>query len=146
MIKMMGYKPYKHIEYTNVVSFKEYEKTIAPFAIKRLAKLCNYTAWMTITYQGCIYVVYTIGNESPISTNILVPYVPKDPHNYMGSIEEFGYAYSAAQYLACAFSSNVGTLYKAGAGKMFNGVTMEQLHIDIDLQFEGDRNELMHVL
>lgn len=146
---MLGYKLGGFV-FDNFQSFMRYEaETVVPFAINRLAHSCCYNVWMMPSQQfgsNYIDVVYTIGINPPNVHNVLVPFVPKDTNNYMGNLETIGYADSAAQYLACAFIANVGAMTGPGAGKMFKDASMEQIRIDIDLQFEGDKRELMHIL
>ena len=148
---MIGYKV-DELVLDDYPSFMRYEEaTIAPFAINRLAHSCCYNAWLMVSPRkngNYIHVVYTLGMDPPNVTNALVPYVPKDKDNYlMGEIEYTRYADSAEQYLSYAFKSYVGSLAKGPEPrKMFAYATLEQICIDIDLCFEGDRRELMHIL
>ena len=148
---MIGYRV-DELVLDDYPSFMRYEEaTIAPFAINRLAHSCCYNAWLMVSPRkngNYIHVVYTLGMDPPNVTNALVPYVPKDKDNYlMGEIEYTGFADSAEQYLSYAFKSYVGSLAKGPEPrKMFADATIEQICIDIDLYFEGDRRELMHIL
>ena len=148
---MIGYKV-DELVLDDYPSFMRYEEaTIAPFAINRLAHSCCYNAWLMVSPRkngNYIHVVYTLGMDPPNVTNALVPYVPKDKDNYlMGEIEYTGFADSAEQYLSYAFKSYAGSLAKGPEPrKMFADATIEQICIDIDLYFEGDRRELMHIL
>ena len=148
---MIGYKV-DELVLDDYPSFMRYEEaTIAPFAINRLAHSCCYNAWLMVSPRkngNYIHVVYTLGMDPPNVTNALVPYVPKDKDNYlMGEIEYTGFADSAEQYLSYAFKSYVGSLAKGPEPrKMFANATIEQIIIDMDLCFEGDRRELMHIL
>ena len=147
---MIGYRV-DELVLDDYPSFMRYEEaTIAPFAINRLAHSCCYNAWLMVSPRkngNYIHVVYTLGMDPPNVANALVPYVPKDKDNLMGEIEYTGFADSAEQYLSYAFKSYVGSLAKGPEpGKMFADATIEQILIDIDLYFEGDRRELMHIL
>ena len=148
---MIGYRV-DELVLDDYPSFLRYEEaTIAPFAINRLAHSCCYNAWLMVSPRkngNYIHVVYTLGMDPPNVANALVPYVPKDKDNYlMGEIEYTRYADSAEQYLSYAFKSYVGSLAKGPEPrKMFADATIEQICIDIDLCFEGDRRELMHIL
>ena len=147
---MIGYKV-DELVLDDYPSFMRYEEaTIAPFAINRLAHSCCYNAWLMVSPRkngNYIHVVYTLGMDPPNVANALVPYVPKDKDNLMGEIEYTGFADSAEQYLSYAFKSYVGSLAKGPEPrKMFADATIEQICIDIDLCFEGDRRELMHIL
>ena len=148
---MIGYRV-DELVLDDYPSFMRYEEaTIAPFAINRLAHSCCYNAWLMVSPRkngNYIHVVYTLGMDPPNVTNALVPYVPKDKDNYlMGEIEYTGFADSAEQYLSYAFKSYVGSLANGPEPKkMFADATIEQILIDIDLYFEGDRRELMHIL
>ena len=148
---MIGYKV-DELVLDDYPSFMRYEEaTIAPFAINRLAHSCCYNAWLMVSPRkngNYIHVVYTLGMDPPNVANALVPYVPKDKDNYlMGEIEYTRFADSAEQYLSYAFKSYVGSLAKGPEPrKMFADATIEQICIDIDLCFEGDRRELMHIL
>lgn len=148
---MIGYKV-DELVLDDYPSFMRYEEaTVAPFAINRLAHSCCYNAWLMVSPRkngNYIHVVYTLGMDPPNVTNALVPYVPKDKDNYlMGEIEYTGFADSAEQYLSYAFKSYVGSFAKRPEPrKMFANATIEQIIIDIDLCFEGDRRELMHIL
>ena len=151
MLQMIGYKV-DELVLDDYPSFMRYEEaTVAPFAINRLAHSCCYNAWLMVSPRkngNCIQVVYTLGMDPPNVVNALVPYVPKDKDNYlMGEIEYTRFADSAEQYLSYAFKSYVGSLAKGPEPrKMFADATIEQICIDIDLCFEGDRRELMRIL
>ena len=151
MLQMIGYMVDKLV-FDDYPSFMRYEEaTVAPFAINRLAHSCCYNAWLMVSPRkngNYINVVYTLGMDPPNVANALLPYVPKDKDNYlMGEIEYTRYADSAEQYLSYAFKSYVGSLAKGPEPrKMFADATIEQICIDIDLCFEGDRRELMHIL
>ena len=151
MLQMIGYKV-DELVLDDYPSFMRYEEaTVAPFAINRLAHSCCYNAWLMVSPRkngNYIHVVYTLGMDPPNVTNALVPYVPKDKDNYlMGEIEYTRFADSAEQYLSYAFKSYVGSLAKGPEPrKMFADATIEQICIDIDLCFEGDRRELMRIL
>lgn len=148
---MIGYKV-DELVLDDYPSFMRYEEaTVAPFALNRLAHLCCYNVWLMVSPRkngNYINVVYTLGMDPPNVANALVPYVPKDKDNYlMGEIEYTRYADSAEQYLSYAFKSYVGSLAKGPEPKkMFADATIEQICIDIDLCFDGDRRELMHIL
>ena len=148
---MIGYKV-DELVLDDYPSFMRYEEaTVAPFALNRLANSCCYNVWLSVSPRkngNYIHVVYTLGMDPPNVTNALVPYVPKDKDNYlMGEIEYTGFADSAEQYLSYAFKSYVGSFAKGPEPrKMFADATIEQICIDIDLYFEGDRRELMHIL
>lgn len=151
---MIGYKV-DELVLDDYPSFMRYEEaTVVPFSLNHLAHSCCYNVWLAFSPQkngNYIRVVYTIGMD-PLNmanmANVLVPYVPKDKDNYlMGEIEYTGFADSAEQYLYYAFKSYVGSLAKGPElKKMFADATIEQILIDIDLRFEGDRRELMHIL
>lgn len=151
MLQMIGYRV-DELVINDYPSFMRYEEaTVAPFAINRLAHSCCYNAWLMVSPRkngNYIHVVYTLGMDPPNVTNALVPYVQKDKDNYlMGEIEYTGFADSAEQYLSYAFKSYVGSLAKGPEPrKMFADASIEQICIDIDLCFEGDRRELMHIL
>ena len=151
MLQMIGYKV-DELVLDDYPSFMRYEEaTVAPFAINRLAHSCCYNAWLMVSPRkngNYINVVYTLGMDPPNVANALVPYIPKDKDNYLtGEIEYTRYADSAEQYLSYAFKSYVGSLAKGPEPrKMFANATIEQICIDIDLCFEGDRRELMHIL
>ena len=148
---MIGYKVDELVldDYPSFMRYKE--ATVAPFSLNRLAHSCGYNVWLMVSpwkNGNYINVVYTLGMDPPNVTNALVPYVPKDKDIYlMGEIEYTGFADSAEQYLSYAFKSYVGSLTKGPEHKkMFADATIEQICIDIDLYFEGDRRELMHIL
>lgn len=151
MLQMIGYKV-DELVLDDYPSFMRYEEaTVAPFALNRLAHSCCYNAWLMVSPRkngNYIQVVYTLGMDLPNVANALVPYVPKDKDNYlMGEIEYTRFADSAEQYLSYAFKSYVGSFAKGPEPrKMFANATIEQIIIDIDLCFEGDRRELMHIL
>ena len=147
---MIGYKLGGFV-FDDYLFFTHYKKTtVAPFALNRLANSCCYNVWLSFRPQkngNYMRVVYTIGMDPPNAANTFVPYVPKDKDNLMGEIEYTGFADSAEQYLFYAFKSYVGSLAKRPEPKkMFADATIEQIFIDIDLYFEGDRRELMHIL
>ena len=148
---MIGYKV-DELVLDDYPSFMRYEEaTVAPFALNRLAHSCCYNAWLMVRPRkngNYIQVVYTLGMDPPNVTNALVPYVQKEKDNYLiGEIEYTGFADSAEQYLFYAFKSYVGSFAKGPEPrKMFADATIEQICIDIDLYFEGDRRELMHIL
>ena len=148
---MIGYKV-DELVLDDYPSFMRYEEaTVAPFALNRLAHSCCYNAWLMVSPRkngNYIQVVYTLGMDLPNVANALLPYVPKDKDTYlMGEIEYTRYADSAEQYLSYAFKSYVGSFAKGPEPrKMFANATIEQIIIDIDLCFEGDRRELMHIL
>ena len=150
MFPIIGYKLGGFV-FDDYPSFMRYEEaTVVPFSLNRLAHACGYNAWLMVSPRkngNYINVVYTLGINPPNITNALVPYVPKDKDNLMGEIEHTGFADSAAQYLSYAFKSYVGSFSKGSEPKkMFADATIEQILIDIDLHFEGDRRELMHIL
>ena len=148
---MIGYKV-DELVLDDYPSFMRYEEaTVAPFALNRLAHSCCYNAWLMVSPRkngNYIHVVYTLGMNPPNVANARVPYVPKDKDNYLlGEIEYTRFADSAEQYLSYAFKSYVGSFAKGPEPrKMFANATIEQIIIDIDLCFEGDRRELMHIL
>ena len=148
---MIGYKVDELVldDYPSFMRYKEV--TVAPFSLNRLAHSCGYNVWLMVSpwkNGNYINVVYTLGMDPPNVANALLPYVPKDKDNYlMGEIEYTRYADSAEQYLSYAFKSYVDSLTKGPEHKkMFADATIEQICIDIDLYFEGDRRELMHIL
>lgn len=150
MFPMIGYKV-DELVLDDYLSFMRYkEATVAPFSINRLTHLCGYNVWLMVSQRkngNYIRVVYTLGMDPPNVANVLVPYIPKDKDNLMGEIESTRFADSAEQYLSYAFKSYVGSLAnRPEPKKMFADATIEQILIDIDLYFEGDRRELMHIL
>ena len=143
---MLGYK--LRAGALDYCSFEQYcRSSVVPFVLKKLAQYCGYRVWLNPSTSGDrIGVVFANAALPPHRDILLVPWTPVPMDSFIGDLEVTGYADTAAQYLGLAFNSVVGTLSCYCIEKMFENATLEQLLIDIDIEFEGDKRELMPIL
>jgi len=143
---MLGYK--LRASALDYCSFAQYNRSsVVPFVLKKLAQYCGYRVWLNpSTGGGYIDVAFTDAVFPLHRDNLLVPWILVPVDSFIGDLEVIGYADTASQYLDFAFKSVVGTLSHCCTEKMFENATLEQLLIDIDIEFEGDKRELMPIL
>lgn len=143
---MLGYK--LRASALDYCSFTQYNRSsVVPFVLKKLAQYCGYRVWLNLSSSGgYIDVAFIDAALPPHRDNLLVPWTLVPMDSFIGDLEVTGYADTASQYLGLAFNSVVGTLSCCCIEKMFEHATLEQLLIDIDIEFEGDKRELMPIL
>lgn len=143
---MLGYK--LRASALDYCSFVQYcRSSVVPFVLKKLAQYCGYRLWLNPSTSGdCIDVVFADAALPLCKGTFLVPWTLVPMDSFIGNLEVTGYADTASQYLDFAFRSVVGTLSHYCTEKMFENATLEQLLIDIDIEFEGDKRELMPIL
>ena len=121
--------------YPSFMTYKSCSRDV--FMLYELARLSSNDVFLDVNCDGNIQVSYIPLGKSPSIGNVIVPYVPVDPHSW-SSIEFTGLADNFEQYIDLALISNVGSLHNIGTEKMFPNISKEMLLINADMYYDAN--------